>query len=105
MKPGIKISLTPITEERLREVGFEKVIERDRDEAEYTFLLRLPKDSPDPNCFCLMSSYSTEWKELKLKEGEYIVELYDSGGLGIAVTMEELDMLYFVLTKKSIYEN
>ena len=42
---------------------------------------------------------------MKLEEGEYIVELFDSGGLGVALTMEELDLLYFVLTKKSIYAN
>jgi hypothetical protein len=105
MKDGIKLSLTPITEDRLIEVGFEKVIERDRDVTEYNYLIRLPKDSADPHCMCLVSSYSTEWKELKLREGEFIVELFDGGGLGVCVAMEELDMLYFVLTKKSIYDN
>lgn len=102
---AIKLSLTPITEDKLIEVGFEKVIERDRDVSEYSYILRLPKDSADPHCHCLMSSYSTEWKELKLNEGEFIVELFDGGGLGVCLTMEELDMLYFVLTKKSIYDN
>ena len=82
MKDGIKLSLTPITEDRLIEVGFEKVIERDRDVTEYNYLIRLPKDSADPHCMCLVSSYSTEWKELKLREGEFIVELFDGGCWG-----------------------
>lgn len=102
-KVGLQISLTPITEDKLLSVGFEKVIEKDRDEKEYHFVIRLPKDSPDPHCMCLISSYTTEAKELKLKEGEFIVEIFDSGGLGTCFTMEELDMLYFVLTKKNIY--
>lgn len=105
MKDGLKLALTPITEERLIAVGFEKVIEKDRDPDEYNFLIRLPKDSADPHCMCLISSYTTEWKELRLREGEFIVEMFDGGGLGICVSMEELDMLYFVLTKKSIYDN
>jgi len=100
----IKVGLTPITEDKLLEVGFEKVIEKDREEGEHHFVIRLPKDSPDPHCMCLVTSYSNEWKELKLKEGEFIVEMYDTGGLGTCFCMEEVDMLYFVLTKKSIYE-
>jgi hypothetical protein len=100
---GAGIKLTSITEGLLKSVGFERVIEKDRDADEYSYILRLPKESVDPHCMCLVSSYSNEWKELNLSEGNYIVELYDSGGLGTCVTMEELDMLYFVLTKKSIY--
>jgi hypothetical protein len=105
MKDGLKISLTPITEDKLIQVGFEKIIDKSRDSDEYNYLLRLPKDSTDPHCMCLVSSYTTEWKELRLKEGEFIVEVFDAGGLGVCVSMEELDMLYFVLTKKSIYDN
>jgi hypothetical protein len=105
MSKGLKIALTPITEERLVSVGFEKVVEKDRDSEEYTYIIRLPKDSVDPHCMCLVSSYTTEWKELRLKQGEFIVEMFDAAGLGVCVSMEELDMLYFVLTKKSIYDN
>lgn len=97
------LALTPITEQSLTKVGFEKVIEKDRDSTEYSFILRLPKDSVDPHCMCLISSYSNEWKELKLQEGEYIIEMYDSGGLGTCATMEEVELLYYVLTKKSLY--
>lgn len=101
---SLGIHLTPITEERLKSVGFEKVVEKDRAVEEYSFIIRLPKNSIDPHCMCLVTSYSSEWTELKLSEGEFIVEMYDSGGLGTCVTMEELELLYYVLTKKSIYE-
>lgn len=104
MSKATKIGLTPITENKLLEVGFEKVIEKDREENEYHFVIRLPKDSPDPHCMCLISSYSTEWKELKLQDGQYLVEMYDTGGLGTCFSMEEVDMLYFVLTKKNLYD-
>jgi hypothetical protein len=98
----LKIPLTPITEQRLIDAGFEKVIEKDRDASEYAYVIRLPKESPDPHCMCLVSSYTTEYKEYNLKEGEFVVEVYDSGGLGMCASMEELDMLYFVLTRKPL---
>jgi hypothetical protein len=104
MSVPMKLSLTPLTEEKLIEVGFEKVVDKSRSEDEYNFVIRLPKNSADPHCMCLVSSYTTEYKELRLKAGEFIVELYDSGGLGVCSSMEELDMLYFVLTRQSIYE-
>jgi hypothetical protein len=85
----IELELTPITEQKLE--GF------------YNYLLRLPKDSLDPNCMCLISSYNNEWKEIGLDEGEYIVELFDSGGLGFCTSVEEVDILYYVLTKLTIY--
>jgi len=104
MSVPMKLSLTPLTEEKLTEVGFERVLDKSRSEDEYNFVIRLPKNSADPHCMCLVSSYTTEHKELGLNPGHFIVELYDSGGLGVCASMEELDMLYFVLTKKSIYE-
>lgn len=103
-KKILKIELTPITEDKLVSVGFEKVEENDRDADEYKFVLRLPKDSTDPHCMCLVSSYTTEAHELRIPPGEFIVELFDSGGLGICFSMEEVELLYFVLTKKNLYE-
>lgn len=100
-QPKIQLELTPITEETLESLGFEQTLEDTSDS--YNFLLRLPKDSIDPNCMCLISSYNTEWKEIGVSKGEYIVELFDSGGLGLCTSVEEIDMLYYVLTKLSIY--
>lgn len=103
MKQGkVQLELTPITEENLLKLGFEKVMEED-ESGFYNFILRLPKDSLDPNCMCLISSYNNEWKEIGLPQGEYIVELFDSGGLGFCTSVEEIDMLYYVLTKQTIY--
>jgi hypothetical protein len=101
-QPKIELDLTPITEAKLEELGFEKVLEDDSS-GFYNYLLRLPKNSVDPNCMCLISSYNNEWKEIGLDEGEYIVELFDSGGLGFCTSVEEIDMLYYVLTKLTIY--
>jgi hypothetical protein len=101
-QPRVQLELTPITEEALEGLGFEKVLEEDGS-GFYNYLLRLPKDSIDPNCMCLISSYNNEWKEIGLDEGQYIVELFDSGGLGFCTSVEEVDMLYYVLTKLSIY--
>jgi hypothetical protein len=50
----------------------------------------------------LISSYNNESEDIGIEAGEYVVELYDSGGLGICTFVEELDMLYFVLTKESL---
>jgi hypothetical protein len=98
----VEIELTPITDESLQKLGFEQVMEEDMG-GFYNYVLRLPKDSLDPNCMCLISSYNNEWKEIGLPEGEFIVELFDSGGLGFCTSVEEIDMLYYVLTKISIY--
>lgn len=102
MKPQLKLSLTPITEHSLSSVGFERVIEKDAEEGDVKFILRLPRDSSDPNCMCLISSYRSDYKELHLNEGEFVVELFDSGGMGVCFSMEEVDLLYFVLTKKNL---
>lgn len=101
MKPKIQIDLTPITEEHLVSLGFEK-IEDEHQEGSYAYMLKLPKNNTDPNCMYLISSYNAESEDIGLKEGEYIVELFDSGGLGLCTFVEELDMLYFVLTKETL---
>lgn len=101
MKPKIQIELTPITEEHLINLGFEK-IEDDQSDGSYAYMLKLPKSNTDPNCMYLISSYNVESEDIGLNEGEYIVELYDSGGLGLSTFVEELDMLYFVLTKETL---
>jgi hypothetical protein len=102
MKSKVEIELTPITEDRLIKFGFEKIDDEKNQEGVYAWMLKLPKDNPDPNCMYLISSYNVESEDIGLDEGEYVVELFDSGGLGICTFVEELDMLYFVLTKESL---
>lgn len=102
MKPKIQIDLTPITEDHLQKLGFGKIDDENGEPGVYAWMLKLPKDNPDPNCMYLISSYNVESKDIGLDEGEYIVELFDSGGLGMCTFVEELDMLYFVLTKETL---
>lgn len=101
MKPKIQIQLTSITEDHLINLGFEKINDEDM-EGSYAYMLKLPKSNTDPNCMYLISSYNAESEDIGLNKGEYIVELYDSGGLGLCTFVEELDMLYFVLTKETL---
>lgn len=102
MKNKVQIELTPITEEHLVKFGFEKIDDERGEEGVYAWMLKLPKENPDPNCMYLISSYNVESEDIGLEKGEYVVELFDSGGLGICTFVEELDMLYFVLTKESL---
>lgn len=102
MKPKIQIDLTPITEEHLIKYGFQKIDDENGEPGVYAYMLKLPKNNPDPNCMYLISSYNVEWEGIGCEQGEYIVELFDSGGLGMCTFVEELDMLYFVLTKENL---
>ena len=43
-------------------------------------------------------------KNKGLKEGEYVVEINDFGGLGFCTSEEEIEVLYEMLTKQSIYK-
>lgn len=100
------ISKTPITEKTFERQGWEKIVEKDDDFDDgdvYTYyILPLPKDNPDPSAPFLISSADDEYKEIGLNEGEYIVELGDYMGLGLCNCEEELDLLYKLLTKKTI---
>lgn len=98
------INLTPITDNNLMEVGFDKVYDK-KDVTDYYWSARIPKFSADPNASSLVSSFKGDYKEFGLKEGEFVVEIFDTGGLGECRTMEELELLYFALTKQSLYEN
>ena len=102
MKNKVQIELTRITEEHLVKFGFEKIDDERGEEGVYAWMLKLPKENPDPNCMYLISSYNVESEDIGLERGEYVVELFDSGGSGICTFVEELDMLYFVLTKESL---
>ena len=102
MKPKIQIDLTPITEDHLQKLGFQRIDDENGEPGVYAWMLKLPKDNTDPNCMYLISSYNVESMDIGLNEGEYIVELFDSGGLGLCTFVEELDMLYFVLTKENL---
>ena len=96
---------TPITEATFKRQGWEKYVEHDDDETLTYWILPLPKDNPDGNLFCLISSIDLDWEEMGIKEGQFVVELYNYGALGYCDTEEEIEILYKALTKEDVYEN
>ena len=94
---------TPITEETFKKQGWTKESEEDLSGKEYHYwILPLPKKSRDPYGPCLISSTSNQ--SIKgLEEGEFVVEINDFGSLGFCTSEEEIEVLYEMLTKQSIY--
>ena len=100
----IKIHSTPITEETFKKQGWTREEEEDIKGNTFTYwILSLPKGSKDPYAPCFISNTSNQ-KLKGLEEGEYVVELNDFGGLGFCSSEEEIEVLYEMLTKKSIYK-
>lgn len=102
IKP-IEVPETPITDDMFIRQGWEKYIYTDETEdgesdEYYYWMLPLPKDNPDEFAPCLVSSANDEWDTLGLDKGEYMVEMGNTNGLGICGCVEEVDMLYNILT-------
>lgn len=102
-------SLAPqITVETFERQGWEMVVEKDGKDDEgkdieyYFWKLPLPKDNPDPNAICLISSANDEYQELQLQEGEYFIEIENTMGLGVCKYEDELQILYRSLTGQEI---
>ena len=101
--------LTPITEETFERPGWEMHVEKEEDEngemeEYYYWTLPLPKDNPDQEAPNLVSSCNDDYKDLRIKKGEYYVEIEDMFGLGICTSEEEIEILYRALTKTEIEE-
>lgn len=103
IKP-IAIDETPITISTFKSQGWEKQTTIECGEKYHHWTLNLPKDNPDENTAQLISSANDEWKELGIKKGHYVVELYEFNGLGYSECEEEIEILYKVLTGKDIYD-
>jgi len=122
-----KLPTTPITEKTFIRQGWEKhsvgerYIEDDgfdeeieefeeddeiKDEAAYYWTLPLPKDRrEDPYAVVLASNATDELsvvREFGLQEGSFIIEIFDSDGLGLCINEEELEVLYRALTGEEI---
>ena len=84
---------------------FEEEEETDEDEA-YYWTLPLPKSRrEDPYAVVLTSNATDELgvvRELGLQNGSYVVEIFDSDGLGLCTNEEELEVLYRALTGEEI---
>jgi len=101
----ISIQDTPITITTFTTQGWEKNTETEDGEEFVYWSLPLPKDNPDGDSVCLVSSAEDDWEELGLSKGNYLVTLYDYNGLGECETEEEIEILYRALTSQDIYED
>ena len=122
-----KLPTTPITEKTFIRQGWEKhyVGERyiddegfqddaeefededeDIDDEAYYWTLPLPKSRrEDPYAVVLTSNATDELsvvREFGLQDGSFIVEIFDSDGLGLCTNEEELEVLYRALTGEEI---
>ena len=100
-----KAGKTPITDATFKRQGWEKYTEEDGDEILTYWTLPLPKDNPDGNIFCLISSIDLDWEEMGIAEGQYVVELNNYAALGYCKYEEDIEILYKALTNEDVYED
>ena len=125
-----KLPTTPITEKTFIRQGWEKhsvgerYIEDDgfdyeieefeedneiEDDDAYYWTLPLPKDRRDDQYAVVLASNATDElsvvREFGLQEGSFVVEIFDSDGLGLCINEEELEVLYRALTGEEIEED
>lgn len=121
MAKTVKLPLTPITEETFKRQGWIKRLngdyddgyesdsdeEFDSDDEPHFWTLPIPKTRVDRYAPMFISNSSDDLSQLKtmgLKPGEYFVEIMDFDGLGFCTYEEQLELLYKLLTGKSIEE-
>ena len=124
-----KLPTTPITEKTFIRQGWEKHsvgerytddelfedeaaefedddMDEDLDTDAYYWTLPLPKNRrEDPYAVVLTSNATDELsvvREFGLQDGSFIVEIFDSDGLGLCINEEELEVLYRALTGEEI---
>jgi hypothetical protein len=122
-----KLPTTPITEKTfirqgwekhfvgeryIEDDGFDEEIEEFEEEEEiedddaYYWTLPLPKSRREDPYAVILSSNATDElsvvREFGLQEGSFIVEIFDSDGLGLCINEEELEVLYRALTAEEI---
>lgn len=121
-----KLPTTPITEKTFIRQGWEKHsvgeryiddegFEDDAEEFEddeeidddaYYWTLPLPKSRRDDPYAVVLTSNATDElsvvREFGLQDGSFIVEIFDSDGLGLCTNEEELEVLYRALTGEEI---
>ena len=101
----ISVDDTPITETTFKTQGWEFHQEDEDGETYKYWSLPLPKDNPDGDSICMVSSADDDWEDLGLPEGQYITTLFDYNGLGECYTEEQIEILYKALTGQDIYED
>jgi hypothetical protein len=101
-----------VGERYIEDDGFDEEIEEFEedddieDEDAYYWTLPLPKDRKDDPYAVVLASNATDElsvvREFGLQEGSFIVEIFDSDGLGLCINEEELEVLYRALTGEEI---
>jgi len=105
----MEFPFTPITDDTFErqkwELHTDKEETTDGDFEEfYYWILPIPRDNPDEDALCLISSANDDFQELGINKGEYMVELEGLNGLGLCTNEEELEILYRALTRTELEE-
>lgn len=122
------IPITPLTDETFKRQGWKKfkaieiedapdgfnleefdeideIEESDEiDDIPYYWTLNIPKSRKDQYSPMIISSLS-DGNGKNLKPGHYFVDIFDLDGLGFCSSEEELEILYYSLTKKNIEDD
>lgn len=91
-----------ITDEVFIKQGWERVDDIEAEMPFYYWILPLPKDNPDKDAPCLISSANDDWEFLGLPENTYRVEISNLSGLGACEFEEDIEELYEALCGEEI---
>lgn len=97
-------TITPITDKTFKKQKWEKYLVGEEENL-YYWSIPLPKDNPDSQAPCLVSSVNDDWEYLGIPKGTYTVTIYDMSGLGKCMYEEDIEDLYMVLTGEELIDN
>lgn len=100
----ITIPQTPITDLSFKKWGLKKIKELDEDVEYYYYVIPLPKHNYPNNDMkpFLITSANDEAKEFGLENGQFAVRLFEIGELPPLKTEQEVELLYYLLTKENL---
>lgn len=102
----INDTFTPITDKTFEKQGWERYdVDEENDEPYHYWMLPLPKDNPDKDAKCLISSANDQWEDMGLKKGQFTVDILNFNGLGFCNCEEDIEDLYLILTKTEIMDD
>lgn len=102
----IVIEDTLITDSTFKTQGWEHNSEDDGTGEKYIYwTLPLPKDNPDGDSICLISTGKDDWADMGIPKGSYLVNLNGYNSLGECDTEEKIEILYKAMTGRDIYED
>lgn len=100
----ITIPQTPITDQSFKKWGLKKIKDTDRDIEYYYYIIPLPKEDYPNNDMkpFLITSANDEAREFGLEDGQFVVRLFEIGELPPLKTEQEVELLYYLLTKQNL---